>query len=806
MEDPVVEIFPESCCGGAGSVHCRPEPASLSSSFSDQTPSAETKEGVSLEPIEEATSSMEEGNFSSGSKEVSSSQEPTIMPMLQTITNLSTKIQNLKNEHAVLSDQVKNISTDFFAQPELVGALQLLGKEHEHLKKKFVQQQVERKRLYNEVIELKGNIRVFCRCRPLNQAEVEKGCNNVAEFDSCQENELHVLAADSSKKPFKFDHVFRPDDNQEAVFAETKPIVTSVLDGYNVCIFAYGQTGTGKTFTMEGTPEHRGVNYRTLEELFRVSEERMGFMKYELFVSMLEVYNEKLRDLLVVNPSEISKRLEIKQAADGTQEVPGLVESHVSSTEEVWKILQSGNCIRSVGSTSANEQSSRSHCLLRVTVKGESLIDGQKTKSHLWLVDLAGSERVGKIEVEGERLKESQFINKSLSALGDVISALASKSSHIPYRNSKLTHMLQNSLGEDCKTLMFVQISPSSADLGETLCSLNFATRVRGVETGPARKHSDHNELLKYKQMVDKLKHDEKETKKLRDSNHALQLRLTTKESICRSLQEKVRELENQLEEEKKTRIKQENRAFASIASARSLFSSIRPTSGVTENSYNNSKGGERKPPLAPPPSKLRVPLRGITNLPSTGDRGAAATWKRKENVVPTRPSAAVTTAIPPPPSAAANSNRMKARRGSFAVRPAPPPAEVRLPKRRVSLATLIPEPGISSSSSSTISTPLMAQRRPSFIRKQRYSRLFSPLPEASGTPARTVAETPARMSSKFMGSPPPPGSWKPKHPTVVALQRRSLVWSPLRLRGAKNNGGGAVRRPSLVSAVRSQH
>ncbi|CAI0460050.1 unnamed protein product [Linum tenue] len=553
----------------------------------------------------------------------------------------------------------------------------------------------------------------------------------------------------------------------KVVFAETKPIVTSVLDGYNVCIFAYGQTGTGKTFTMEGTPENRGVNYLTLEELFRVSEERRGFMKYELFVSMLEVYNEKLRDLLVLNPSETSKRLEIKQAADGTQEVPGLVESHVSSTDEVWKILQSGNCIS----------------LLRVTVKGESLIDGQKTRSHLWLVDLAGSERVGKIEVEGERLKESQFINKSLSALGD--------SSHVPYRNSKLTHLLQNSLGEplfpsdreDCKTLMFVQISPSSADLGETLCSLNFATRVRGVETGPARKHSDHNELLKYKQMVDKLKHDEKETKKLRDNNHALQLRLTTKESMCRSLQEKVRELENQLEEERKTRIKQENRAFASMAS--------------TENSYNNNNnGGERKPPLAPPPSKLRMPLRGITNLPSTGGR-------RKENVVPTRPSA-VTKAIPPPPTVAANNSRLKARRGSFAVRPAPPPAEVRLPKRRVSLATLIPEPSMSSSSS-TMSTPLMAQRRPSFVRKKRYSRLFSPLPEASETPARTVTETPARMSSKFMGSPPPPGSWKPKHPTVVALQRKSLVWSPLRLRGAKNNGGGAVRRPSLVAAVRNQ-
>ncbi|CAN1199491.1 Kinesin-like protein KIN-14S, partial [Linum perenne] len=593
------------------------------------------------------------------------------------------------------------------------------GKENEQLKKKFVQESTERKRLYNEVIELKGNIRVFCRCRPINQAELEKGSNN-------------------------FDHVFKPDDNQEAVFGETKPIVTSVLDGYNVCIFAYGQTGTGKTFTMEGTPENRGVNYRTLEELFRISEERKGYMKYELYVSMLEVYNEKLRDLLVENSKEQSKRLDIKQAADGTQEVPGLIESHVSSTEEVWKLLQSGNCIRSVGSTSANEQSSRSHCLLRVTVKGESLIDGQKTRSHLWLVDLAGSERVGKIEVEGERLKESQFINKSLSALGDVISALASKTSHIPFRNSKLTHMLQSSLGGDCKTLMFVQISPSSSDLGETLCSLNFATRVRGIENGPARKHADLNELYKYKQMAEKMKHDEKETKKLQDSVQSLQLRLTAKDSMFRSLQEKT-------------------------ASVRSSFFPSTKQQPSTENNNNNTI--TTKPPLCPP-SKLRMPLRRITNF-----------MPQQQQQPP--PSAAVKG-----PSSATTNNLMKPRRNSVAVRPPPPPSSqsqqvIRQPKRQ-----------------SVVSTPRVQQmlRGP---RRGRFSSLFSPLPKSEivGTPAA------ARFSSsKFMGSPPVvPGSWKPKHPTVVALQRKkSLVWSPLR--GMMKNGGGGRSRPSYIAAMNQRN
>ncbi|CAN1199497.1 Kinesin-like protein KIN-14S [Linum perenne] len=556
----------------------------------------------------------------------------------------------------------------------------------------------------------------------------------------------------------------------KAVFGETKPIVTSVLDGYNVCIFAYGQTGTGKTFTMEGTPENRGVNYRTLEELFRISEERKGYMKYELYVSMLEVYNEKLRDLLVENSKEQSKRLDIKQAADGTQEVPGLIESHVSSTEEVWKLLQSGNCCS----------------LLRVTVKGESLIDGQKTRSHLWLVDLAGSERVGKIEVEGERLKESQFINKSLSALGDT--------SHIPFRNSKLTHMLQSSLGEeshtivrgDCKTLMFVQISPSSSDLGETLCSLNFATRVRGIENGPARKHADLNELYKYKQMAEKMKHDEKETKKLQDSVQSLQLRLTAKDSMFRSLQEKARDLENQLEEERRARIKQENRVFPSTKQQPS-----------TENNNNNTI--TTKPPLCPP-SKLRMPLRRITNFmpqqqqqppPSAAVKGpsSATTWKRKEN-----------NNVNSNNNNNSRNNLMKPRRNSVAVRPPPPPSSqsqqvIRQPKRRVSVATYIPE-------QSVVSTPRVQQmlRGP---RRGRFSSLFSPLPKSEivGTPAA------ARFSSsKFMGSPPVvPGSWKPKHPTVVALQRKkSLVWSPLR--GMMKNGGGGRSRPSYIAAMNQRN
>lgn len=747
-----------------------------------------------------------ECNGDDSNSEMQSELEQQTLPIFEKFEKLSNKVANLRKEHMALCNEVKIITADSFPGSEVFTALQSLGEEHEILKKKYQEEcqtlknrcQLEcseRRRLYNEVIELKGNIRVFCRCRPLNDDEVAKGSTSVVDFESAHENELKITGSDSSKKQFKFDHIFKPEDNQEAVFAQTSPLVVSALDGFNVCIFAYGQTGTGKTFTMEGTNENRGVNYRTLEELFRVSEERSDIMRYELFVSMLEVYNEKIRDLLVEDANQPAKKLEIKQSAEGTQEVPGLSEVPVYKTDEVWELLKRGSRVRSVGSTNANELSSRSHCLLRLTVLGKNLVNGQRTRSHLWLVDLAGSERVGKIEVEGERLKESQFINKSLSALGDVISALASKTAHIPYRNSKLTHILQSSLGGDCKTLMFVQISPSSADLGETICSLNFASRVRGVEHGPARKQTDTSELFKYKQLAEKAKHDEKETKKLQDSLQSLQLRLSAREHICRSLQEKVRDLENQLTEERKTRQKQENRALA-VASSHSSLSSLKQ--GLSTIS-------EKRPPLAPS-SKLRLPLRRITN------------------VMPAHPSPAQSQkskSFMPPPQLAnedkenntSRGSNMKplsrARRGSFALKPAAPLGnQVLKPKRRASIATTLHSE--SSYNSMMMSTPISGTSnggprmrndrvvgRQSFVwdpqRVWRTTRVQSP--QSKG--GMTVDSTPVR-SSKFMGSPPPSqvvGSWKPKHPTVVALQRKQLVWSPLKYRGTK-----AVRKSFVPS------
>ncbi|AEE35294.2 Di-glucose binding protein with Kinesin motor domain-containing protein [Arabidopsis thaliana] len=429
---------------------------------------------------------------------------------------------------------------------------------HENLKVKFVAGEKERKELYNKILELKGNIRVFCRCRPLNFEETEAGVSMGIDVESTKNGEVIVMSNGFPKKSFKFDSVFGPNASQADVFEDTAPFATSVIDGYNVCIFAYGQTGTGKTFTMEGTQHDRGVNYRTLENLFRIIKAREHRYNYEISVSVLEVYNEQIRDLLVPASQSASapKRFEIRQLSEGNHHVPGLVEAPVKSIEEVWDVLKTGSNARAVGKTTANEHSSRSHCIHCVMVKGENLLNGECTKSKLWLVDLAGSERVAKTEVQGERLKETQNINKSLSALGDVIFALANKSSHIPFRNSKLTHLLQDSLGGDSKTLMFVQISPNENDQSETLCSLNFASRVRGIELGPAKKQLDNTELLKYKQMVEKWKQDMKgkdeQIRKMEETMYGLEAKIKERDTKNKTLQDKVKELESQLLVERK--------------------------------------------------------------------------------------------------------------------------------------------------------------------------------------------------------------------------------------------------------------
>eukprot|EP00698_Gefionella_okellyi_P019273 TRINITY_DN5888_c0_g1_i1.p1 TRINITY_DN5888_c0_g1~~TRINITY_DN5888_c0_g1_i1.p1 ORF type:complete len:5059 (-),score=1335.09 TRINITY_DN5888_c0_g1_i1:98-15274(-) len=353
----------------------------------------------------------------------------------------------------------------------------------------------ERKRLYNVIQELRGNIRVFCRARPFNAKELrEREPATILLFPKPTQvvlsQDITARHGQGKERKFDFDRVFTPSASQEEVFEETKPVVTSVLDGYNVCIFAYGQTGSGKTHTMEGEPPFNpGVNYRALNELFRVIKgSRARDYRYSISISVLEIYNENIRDLL--DDSASKKNLEVMHHAHGNW-VPGLTIVGVTSPDQVFEIMKRGLLNRSIGVTNMNEHSSRSHCILSVYAEGHNLATGLKTYGKLHLVDLAGSERINKSGATGDRLVEAQHINKSLSALGNVISALVKRNTHVPYRDSKLTYLLQDSIGGDSKTVMFATITPSEYNRTETETTLKFARRVCAVELGPAKAYVD---------------------------------------------------------------------------------------------------------------------------------------------------------------------------------------------------------------------------------------------------------------------------------------------------------------------------
>ncbi|XP_010533671.1 PREDICTED: kinesin-like protein KIN-14G isoform X2 [Tarenaya hassleriana] len=368
----------------------------------------------------------------------------------------------------------------------------------------------ENRRLYNEVQELKGNIRVYCRIRPFLPGQNKRQTT----IEYIGENGELVVAnplnqGKDTHRLFKFNKVFGPTATQEEVFLDTQPLIRSILDGYNVCIFAYGQTGSGKTYTMSGpsitSKEDWGVNYRALNDLFELTQNRQNTVEYEVGVQMVEIYNEQVRDLLTEGGS--NRRLGIwNTALPNGLAVPDASMHRVRSTEDVLELMSIGLMNRTVGATALNERSSRSHSVLSVHVRGIDVETDSVLRGSLHLVDLAGSERVDRSEATGERLKEAQHINKSLSALGDVIFALSQKNPHVPYRNSKLTQVLQSSLGGQAKTLMFVQINPDEDSYSETVSTLKFAERVSGVELGAAKSNKEGRDVRQLMEQVSKLK------------------------------------------------------------------------------------------------------------------------------------------------------------------------------------------------------------------------------------------------------------------------------------------------------------
>ncbi|XP_063289357.1 kinesin-like protein KIFC1 isoform X2 [Pelobates fuscus] len=362
--------------------------------------------------------------------------------------------------------------------------------------------ETERRRLHNMVQELKGNIRVFCRVRPTLSTERTLPASHIGYpandekaiiLSKIEESHVGREKKEAVKYDFNFDCVFPPSCTQAAIFEEISLLVQSALDGYPVCIFAYGQTGSGKTYTMEG-PDDLSMNTmgmipRAIQQIFQSAEElKTKGWQYKFTASFLEIYNETLRDLLVSRPD---KKLEYDirkvSTSNNSVYVTNLRYVEVSSEEEVNELLLMAKANRSVAKTALNDRSSRSHSVFQLKIEGENLTRDIRTSSVLSLIDLAGSERLDRSLSTGDRLKETQSINTSLSTLGMVITSLCNKDSHIPYRNSKLTYLLQNSLGGNAKVLMFVNISPLEENLAESLNSLRFASKVNECVIGTAR-------------------------------------------------------------------------------------------------------------------------------------------------------------------------------------------------------------------------------------------------------------------------------------------------------------------------------
>ncbi|KFV72149.1 Kinesin-like KIF25, partial [Struthio camelus australis] len=506
------------------------------------------------------------------------------------VTQLHRALQRLKQDLKSLHSFALELSKDFQHQCKtylyqvltVVQRIQLqneamqmfqikafdLEQSLQEVTERYEKEKQKRRALHNSLVELRGNIRVHCRIRPLLPFDTAAGLT-IPQDGQRNFSEKVAYAADdetvlvkcnrpghaSINRTFQFERVYNASESQDTVFADVAPLLTSLLDGYNVCIMAYGQTGSGKTYTMLGPQieenfafstedeSELGIIPRATQEVFRlISEKPLG--SYWVEVSVVEVYNNEIFDLLAKDSCGrvFGIKRDVVTTREGKRDVPLLTyeQGHVQAVEnasEFLHLVKKGLQLRVRHPTLVHAHSSRSHLVVTLTittiVSGEnfgiswedeltsqkqnkevSCTFPQKTrenkstfssrasspaqfettekpkqvKTRLQLVDLAGSECVGMSGVTGAALRETSFINRSLSALADVLGAIAEQRSHIPYRNSKLTHLLQDAVGGDAKLLVMLCISPDQKYLAESMQSLGFGTRARQVQRGQVKK------------------------------------------------------------------------------------------------------------------------------------------------------------------------------------------------------------------------------------------------------------------------------------------------------------------------------
>ncbi|KAI4138892.1 MAG: hypothetical protein LQ341_004463 [Variospora aurantia] len=327
-----------------------------------------------------------------------------------------------------------------------------------------------------------GNtIKVVARFRPPNKAEIASGGETIVDFET--EDTCHINSREAAGA-FTFDRVFDTRSRQTDVFDfSIRSTVDDILNGYNGTVFAYGQTGAGKSYTMMGADiddqEQRGIIPRIVEQMFESILRSPGNIEYTVRVSYMEIYMERIRDLLVPQ----NDNLPVHEEKTRGVYVKGLLEIYVSSVQEVYEVMRRGGAARATAATNMNQESSRSHSIFVITITQKNVESGSAKSGQLFLVDLAGSEKVGKTGATGQTLEEAKKINKSLSALGMVINSLTDgKSTHIPYRDSKLTRILQESLGGNSRTTLIVNCSPSSYNDAETISTLRFGVRAKAIK------------------------------------------------------------------------------------------------------------------------------------------------------------------------------------------------------------------------------------------------------------------------------------------------------------------------------------
>ncbi|RDD41994.1 Kinesin-like protein KIF25 [Trichoplax sp. H2] len=534
-------------------------------------------------------------------RRITESKEKNVNQTIQSLKQFYDELKDMRQSYSTLKQDVANIPVQmddnitqilsaskaygqklitksrekYLALKDIVSKvdnLDILAKQYKEL---YEKEKEKRKMLHNTLVELRGNIRVHCRIRPVlpiddeytdDPSKVKSGPKEQV-IDWIDEETIMVKNPRfNADKTYEYERVFAQSDPQEAVFNDVAPLLTSLLDGYNVCIMAYGQTGSGKTHTMLGghasfdnndwidielPHAQEGVIPRAARELFRlIGEENQKHPHnfHSLEISVAEVYNNSVRDLLNIGRKDSSdtRYLEIVTSADGSHDVPSLITKPVSNVSDVMAAVMYGMRHRHEDATLVHSHSSRSHLIVTVTIT-TTINDSQSlqqiktrkksaesrtsqiplspgihlqttsrrsqsvhysplrlastpsfgslktvVKTKLQLVDLAGSECVGMSGVTGSALRETRHINRSLSALADVLGALAENRTHVPYRNSKLTQMLQDSIGGDAKLLVFLCVSPMKRHLTESMQCLGFGSRARQIQRGAVKQRKSH--------------------------------------------------------------------------------------------------------------------------------------------------------------------------------------------------------------------------------------------------------------------------------------------------------------------------